>query len=111
MSGRKIRFSRSAPGPNPREGADKAAGVRNPVKSVTRSTLNVITDSTVIDHLPERSARRSALGTMTGASSPWCARPVLCRMGCPDLQSARHSTSAVNCSVPALAGPYISNTW
>ena len=62
MSRRKIRFSCYAPGPNPREGADKAAGARNPVKSITRSTLNVITDSTVSDRLPERSARRSALG-------------------------------------------------
>ena len=29
--------------------------VRNPVKVITRSTLKVITDSTVSDHLPERS--------------------------------------------------------
>ena len=29
--------------------------VRNPVKVITRSTLKVITDSTVSDHPPERS--------------------------------------------------------
>ena len=29
--------------------------VRNPVKVITRSTLKVIIDSTVSDHLPERS--------------------------------------------------------
>ena len=32
-----------------------AAIVRNPVKVITRSTLNVIIDSTVSDHLTERS--------------------------------------------------------
>ena len=29
--------------------------LRNPVKVITRSTLKVIIDSTVSDHLPERS--------------------------------------------------------